>query len=376
MLIGIEAAHAAKAQRTGVEESAWQIIQHLKNTLPTTVQVVLYSHVPLTGALAQLPANWSVKVLRWPFSKLWSQVRLAWELWRNPPDVFFAPAQLLPWYAPKKSIVFLHDSAFLVVPEAYGVLSQWYLRLMNWWIMWRAAVVVTSTEFNRQELLRWYGKQADRVRVIPLAYDARNFFLATRELFVVQKQKVLDRYGITKQFLIFVGRLEDKKNITNIVRAFELVRDAVDLQLVLVGKPGVGFDNIEQVITKSAHRSDIILPGWVEEKDLPILMAGADAFVFPSRYEGFGIPVLEAMAVGCPVVISRGTALPEVAGGAAEVVDMDDIADIAEHILRILPGQPQRETAINQGLERVTSFSWKQTAVALENELIRLSKQG
>jgi aspartyl-tRNA(Asn)/glutamyl-tRNA(Gln) amidotransferase subunit B len=184
MVIGIEASHAAKPKRTGVEEYCYQTIQGLKKTIPANVQVILYTHRPLEGALGELPANWSVRVLGWPLSKLWTQLRLSWEfLVHGRPDVFFAPGQLIPFIIPKKTVVTVHDSAFLIFPKTYNTLGRWYLRLMNWLIVRRATTILTPSQFTKDELLRLYSGLAERkIVVTPLGYDAEVAGRFAREL--------------------------------------------------------------------------------------------------------------------------------------------------------------------------------------------------
>ena len=141
MILGIEASHANKKNRTGVEEYSWQIIQQLKKQIPSDMRVILYSQEPLVGELAVLPKNWEVKILSWPFGKGWSQVRLSLEFLLEPPDVFFAPGQLVPFACPKNTIVTVHDSAFLFEPKSYWWASRWYLKLMNCLIVKKAKLI-------------------------------------------------------------------------------------------------------------------------------------------------------------------------------------------------------------------------------------------
>jgi glycosyltransferase involved in cell wall biosynthesis len=204
MVIGIEASHAAKPKRTGVEEYCYQTIQGLKKTIPANVQVILYTHRPLEGALGELPANWSVRVLGWPLSKLWTQLRLSWEfLVHGRPDVFFAPGQLIPFIIPKKTVVTVHDSAFLIFPKTYNTLGRWYLRLMNWLIVRRATTILTPSQFTKDELLRLYSGLAERkIVVTPLGYDAEVY--RPEAVDVAHVVEVKKKNGITKPFILVV----------------------------------------------------------------------------------------------------------------------------------------------------------------------------
>lgn len=360
MLVGIDASHANKIHRTGVEEYCFQIIQELKKIIPSDAKVVLYSDNVLIPELAQLPNNWEVKILAWPFKKMWSQLRLACELWNRSPDVYFSPGQLLPFFSHKNSVVMVHDSAFEAYPSAYRFFGCQYLKWMNRLIVKKAKLILTSTEFNKKELLKYYchcepqAKQslANKIKVIPLAFDSQKFNL--------EKQAGKNIYG---QYILSIGRLEEKKNTKRIVEAFEMVKKQMpDLKLVLVGKPGAGYEKVKQAIEQNKYRKDIILPGFVSPDNLVTILKNAQVFVFPSLYEGFGIPVLEAMAVGVPVIASKGSALEEVGGEAIEYVDPLDIGDISSKIFELLHDDEYRKNKINLGLELVKKYFWNETA--------------
>lgn len=358
MIIGIDASHALKLPRTGVEEVCWQIIQSLKKQIPSDTRVVLYCQKELPSDFGDVPNNWEVKILHWPFKKLWSQLRLAFELWQNPPDVYFAPGQLLPLYHPKNSVVYLHDSAFLVYPQAYNFLGRKYLEWMNRLIVKSAKIIITSTEFNKQELIKFYPRYkniGEKVKVVPLAYDGCKFGANSSE--------PIGNNKITKPYIIYVGRLEEKKNTKRLVEAFDLIKKKnSNLKLLLVGKNGVGHEKIEKAIQISLFKSDIIQPGFVKAEDLPGLIKNAELLVLPSLYEGFGLPVLEAFACGVPVVAADISALREVGGEAVEYVNPLEIDDMARGLEKVLNDNNLREKMIHIGLERVKMFSWDKTA--------------
>jgi len=359
MIIGIEAMHANKPNRTGVEWYSYFVIQELKKIIPQEVRVILYTKKALVGDLGILPTNWEQKILHWPLKKLWSQTRLACELWRHPPDVFFAPAQLVPWYSPKNTATTIHDSAFMADKKSYWWASRWYLQFMNKLIIKKSKKIILTAKFNLEELKKYYGVEVEKkCAVIPLAYD-NNLFQKISNI----QYSILDKYKIKQPYIISVSRLEEKKNTARLVQAFNLVKkDFPKLKLLLVGTPGVGFENIQQAIVDSPFKSDIILPGYIENSDLPKILSFAEVFVFPSLYEGFGIPVLEAMACGVPVVAANNTALPEVGGKAAVYVDPLKIEEIVGGILKILTDTNFRNSQINSGLEQVKQFSWSKTA--------------
>jgi len=368
MFLAIEATHANKEQRTGVEQVCWHLINNLKKEIPSDWRVVLYSNKPLLGRLADLPANWSTKILSWPLKKGWSQTRLFYQLWRDRPDIFLAPGQLVPIFCPFKTITIIHDCAWKAFPQAYGLLSRIYLERMNKLIVKNSHLIITPTEFGRQELHQYYKFPLEKIKVIPWGFDANKFKPAKFEL------SRFEKFKINQPYLLFVGRLEEKKNVNGIIKAFEILRSQYrrDLDLVLVGRPGVGYEQINQLINKSLFKKNIIKLGWVKEDDLPILYSSAQAFVFPSLYEGFGLPILEAMACGCPVVTARQNSLLEVGGQSAIYIDNSDPAQMARKIEELLAKSDLRQQMINSGLKTAKLFSWQKTAQALT---LLLSKQ-
>ena len=352
MVIGIEAAHANQAERTGVEEYCFQIIEALKKAIPPTEKVILYSNAPLREELATLPANWQVKILHWPFSKLWTQLRLSWHFLFHKPDVFFSPGQILPIVCPRKTITMIHDSAFMAFPRAYGFLSRLYLRAMNRRIIKKSVTIITSTEFNKKELIKYYGDRVGKkVVVIPLGFNT------------VQPPLRFDpkKFSISKPYILSVGRLETKKNTKYIIQAFCVMKQLVDIQLVLVGRPGVGYRAVEKQIKECPYIEDIVRVGYIDRPDLAGLYKNAIALVFPSIYEGFGFPLLEALSLGTPAIAADIEALHEVGGSACVYVDPFDIKLLSDTILELVKNSGSQIKFSHEGRERAAQFSWEKT---------------
>lgn len=355
MLIGIEAVHANQAERTGVEEYCFQIIEALKKVIPPEVKVVLYSNAPLREELATLPANWSVKILHWPFLKLWTQARLSLHFLFHKPDVFFSPGQILPIICPKKVITMIHDSAFMAYPRAYGFWSRLYLKAMNKKIIRKSTTIITSTEFNKKELEKFYGSKASKKTiVIPLGFNT------------VQPPSNFDpkKFGITKPYVLAVSRLETKKNTKYIVQAFCVMKQSADIQLVLVGRPGVGYGPIGKQIKQCPYVEDIIRFDWLARPDLAGLYKNAIALVFPSIYEGFGFPLLEALSLGTPAIAADIEALREVGGSSCTYVDPFDVGLLSDTILELVKNFGNQIKFSHEGRERAAQFSWDKAASA------------
>ena len=200
MVIGIEATHANKKRRTGVEQVCFNVIQALKKNIPSNIEVVLYSNEPLRGELGILPPNWSVKILSWPLPKGWSQIRLSLEFLFHPSDIFLAPGQLVPFICPRKTISIVHDSAFKVFPSAYGFLSRIYLDLMNKLLVKKSSLIITPSKFSKDELIKFYDFNQDKIKVIPWGYEQDKFKI------LESKKDILEKYGISKPYIISLGR--------------------------------------------------------------------------------------------------------------------------------------------------------------------------
>ncbi len=369
MLIGIDASRANNEQKTGVEWYAWHLIQELKKIIPSEHRVVLYTREPLCGELGVLPDNWQEKVLHWPPKRLWTQVRLSWEMYFHPPEVLFVPAHVMPLVSPAHTILTIHDLGGIRFPSGYNFFERWYGKFST-----RSALkneqtkIIAPSEFTAQELQTLFGASRERIKVVYNGYDSKIFQtdIASEECVRVKKT-----YGLLNNYVMSISRLEEKKNTLGIIKGFEIWCDkrererpggARQWQLLLLGKPGFGYAEIARAIEMSPYSKQIVRPGWVESIDVPILMKGAFAFIFPSFYEGFGIPVVEAMAVGVPVVASYSGSLPEVCSDAALYVNPFKPAEIATQIGVLLDDKNLRQTLIAVGIKRAQKFSWSKAA--------------
>jgi len=362
MIIGIDASRANRPNKTGTEWFSWHLIEEFKKIIKSDNKVSLYTNVQLIGDLGKLPANFIEKRLAWPPKYLWTQIRFWWELLLNPPDILWVPAHTLPLLPIRrriKVIATVHDVGFKRFPELYKPAQIWYHEITMRRIKARANLILTISEFSKQEIIGFYGLDPKKIKVVHLAYDAA----AYREQPTERVKAVKEKYRLASPYLLYVGRLEKKKNIANIVKAFTLARaDHDDLKLVLAGSSGNQYEEIKKIIRDLKLEREIILPGYVDQVDLPPLIAGAAAFVFPTLYEGFGLPILEAMAVGTPVITSNTLPHTEVGGEAALYADPQSPAELADAIIKVLEDDGFRQSLRAKGLVRAQEFSWSRTA--------------
>ncbi len=363
MKIGIDASRANKANKTGTEWYSWHIIEQLKQIADKDDKFFLYTNSDLTGGLEKLPENFVEKKLKWPPQYLWTQIRLWWELFTSPPDILLVPAHTIPFLPLSKKIkvyVNVHDVGFKRNPELYKLIQVWYHDLTMRRIKQRADLIITISEFSKQEIIELYKVDERKIKVVYLGFDANNFFVQSSNKEI--NQKVLDKYNINSPYLLYVGRLEKKKNIGNLISAFALAKESQpDLKLVLAGSAGHQFDNIKKIIKNNKLEQEIIITGYIAQQDLPIIYNNAEIFLFPTLYEGFGLPILEAMASGVVVITSNFSPHTEVGGDAAYYVDPYSPLAIADAIIKILTDTELRQSLKNKGLIRAKKFSWRYT---------------
>ncbi|MFH0854094.1 MAG: glycosyltransferase family 1 protein [bacterium] len=369
MIIGIDASRADKKIKTGTEWYSYFLIEELKKiTAGTGHKIILYSREPLHGDLAKLPANWENKILKWPPKYLWTNIRLSLEMLLNPPDVLFIPAHSVPLLHPENTVVTWHDIGFEKFKHLYTPQTYWYHKWTVRYSLKHAKKVIVISEFTKNEILELFKISADKMAVIYNGYDNNKYHMDLEKNNI---REVLDKYKILSPYIFFIGRLEEKKNIAGLVKAFAKLRESArignlingnNLKLVLAGRRGYGYEKVEKIIKENNLQDDVIELGWTAQEDVPYLLAGASIFCFLSFYEGFGIPILEAMACGVPVLASDISVLKEVAGNAAIFVDSRSIENIARELEKLLKDKALRDEFILRGLEHVKNFSWEKCA--------------
>jgi glycosyltransferase involved in cell wall biosynthesis len=366
MLIGIDASRAAVGQRTGTETYSLNLIRALVG-LGTGHRLRLYTNGPAhVPGISEMPGT-SIHSI--PFPRLWTHLRLSAEMLTRPPDLLFVPAHVLPLIHPRRSVVTVHDLGYLRYPAAHRPADRRYLDWSTRWNAQQATLVLADSQATKDDLARAYGVARGKIRVVYLGRDETlgpvrdaNELAAVRE-----------HYGIAGRYLLYVGTLQPRKNLARVIEAFaRLAGDPsagsgqaaalADVQLVLAGKRGWLYDDLFAQVERLGLAGRVRFPGYIPDDDLPALLSGATAFVFPSLYEGFGIPVLEAGACGVPVITSNTSSLPEVAGDAALLVDPLDVDAIADAMYRLVTDADLRAELTRRGQENIKRFSWEKCA--------------
>ena len=353
--IGIDASRVATEHRTGTEQYSAQLLEAL-GALDQANRYTLYFNARQRPTL-RLPPNFRARLI--PFPRLWTHARLSAEMLAAAPDLLFVPAHVVPLAHPR-TVVTIHDLGYRAFPGAHPWRSRQYL---DWATRWSARVarrVIVPSEATARDLSAAYGISRAKITVIPHGYHPR-----FRPLPPAEVARGLARLGLTPPYILALGTLQPRKNLARTLDAFaRLCATGWPGRLVLVGRRGWLTDPLFASITRpdSPAYGRIDLTGYLHDDDLPIVYNGATALAFPSLYEGFGLPALEALACGVPVLTSNTSSLPEVVGDAALTVDPLDTGAITEGLARLVNDQSLRATLRERGLERAAQFSWERAA--------------
>jgi glycosyltransferase involved in cell wall biosynthesis len=357
---------AAAQHRGGIGRYAERLAEALTR-LPDLDLRLLY-HGPRDTALPPTLAGLPARHVRLG-SKPW-RTTLAIANWLHLPldrmvgpcDVFHATDHVLPSLRRTATVFTVHDLAFLVHPETHLRSNRAYLGALMPRYVATATMVIADSESTRRDVLARYGVAADRVRVVPLGVEPTFAPVAPAQA----QARMATRYGLTAPYLLFVGTLEPRKNLHGLIAAYRvLLQRRRDLPLlVIAGAEGWRYDEVYRLVQREALSSRVRFLGRVADTDLPALYSAAAAFAYPSLYEGFGLPPLEALACGSPVVCSDRSSLPEVVGDAALLGDPTDVGALAGAIERLLDDAPLRHALRQRGLARAARFTWERTAAA------------
>ena len=263
-----------------------------------------------------------------------------------------------------KTVVTIHDLAFKYFPEMFTKAELWKLNFLAGLAIARCDKIITISESSAQDILKFYPNiAADKIKVIYHGFDG-NVFSGPRE--IKKENEIKKELQINGRYVLYIGAIQPRKNLGTLISAFEKLKeshkDYADLKLLFVGEKAWLWDEVFAQIEKSPYKSDILTPGRIKFENIGHLMRGAEIFCFPSLYEGFGIPVLEAFSAGVPVVVADNSSLPEVAGDAALYFSGKDYHQLAENLDKILQDQDLRNDLIAKGKKQAQKFSWEKCA--------------
>lgn len=347
-------------RQAGISEYIDQIMRHLwaiTSDSPWTV------YVPPGVTREMLNAPEQVKLRTSRFQTTKPTTRIWWEqaiapaalVWDRP-DVLFCPLNVVPMLASCPTVVMVHDLAFLRY-KMHKPAKRFYLSVLTWLSVKRASHVLTVSEFTRREVMELLNVPDYKVAAVP---NGRKEDFGPVDPATVAEFR--EQNDLPPRFLLTVGTLEPRKNITTLIRAYAEAKDRLGLPLLIGGGKGWLYDEIFALVSELGLQQDVQFIGFIPREQLQLYYAAATAFVYPSLYEGFGLPLLEAMSVGTPVVSSDAEALVEVAGDAALIVPATDVTHMAEALVRITQDEPLRAELRAKGLARAQRFSWEVAA--------------
>ena len=348
MLIGIDANEANLTPNlVGINEYAFNLLWAISN-LQTEHKFVIYLKTPPRKTLPPERWDWKYRVI--PAPLFWTQTRLPFDLFFHQPrpDVFFSMTHYAPRFSPIPTVVAIMDLGFLRTPEQFTPKDFNQLKSWTGYSVKNAAKIIAISQYTKQDIIKNYHRNPKDIIVTLLGYNTKLFKPAHKP---------------PKPYILFLSSLKPSKNVEGLIRAFHQLGTqhlALSTKLVIAGKKAWLYGQIFALVKRLGLEDRVKFTGFVDEAAKVTLMQEASAYVLPSFHEGFGIPVLEAMACGTPVVISQVASLPEVAGNAGIYVDPYSPASIADGIKTAIG--PKREEFVHAGLKRVKLFSWAKCA--------------
>lgn len=363
MNIAVQASDLDHARIDGTRVYLKELLKRFGTIAPGT-DFTLYHRGMFNPALEPpVMPNYHERSLSFPFA--WMQTRFAWEMFRTRPEKLFLPIQAAPIIMPRGGVevtATIHDLAFRRYPETFPKTHLWKLNLMLEMAVKRADKLIAVSQSTKDDLLEYFPKLSpDKIRVIHHGFDGA--FFGTRLSSEDLSEKLKSYKLQATSYLLYVGALQPRKNLVRLIQAFDIAkRSTPEMKLVLAGEPAWLSDGILSAREQSPYKEDIILTGRVTFEDLRALYQGARFFAFPSLYEGFGLPILEAFASGIPVLTAANSSLVEVAGKAALYCHAESVPDMAEKIERLWDDEALRQHLVMRGEDQLRQFSWDRCA--------------
>jgi glycosyltransferase involved in cell wall biosynthesis len=342
--------------RVGSGEYCFELLLNL-NRIDKKNNYIIYLPGKPTSDLPKESQSWHYKIVR-P-RRMWTLFGLSLEFFlrRSKPDVFFSPTHYLPIFAPSKTAISILDVSYIKFPELFRKSDLNQLTKWTGYSAKKASIIFTISKASKGDIIKSYGGSESKVEVTYPGIKE----IAGGKYKALSMDEIRKKYGVGDNYILFVGTLQPRKNIVCLIEAFSKLNKP-DLDLIIVGKKGWKFEEILAAPKKYGVENKVKFLDFVPDEDLPSFYKNAVCFALPSLYEGFGLPVLEAMKYGCPVVTSNVSSLPEAGGDAVLYADPLNVDDIKKNLEAIVTNPELKEKLIKKGYDQVKKFSWDKTA--------------
>lgn len=369
MIIGIDGNEANQKNRVGVGQFAFNVINSLEKIDKKNNYWIYLKELPNSNFPKERD-NW--RYLVFGPKKFWTQFALPLKLYSQfkKPDVFYSPSHYAPRFSPVRTVISIMDLWHHYHPEQFAKKDLY--QLLNWerYSVRNAGRIVTISESTKKDIVKFYKYPEEKITV---AYPGLDERYKDIKILRYKVKKIEEKFKICGDYILYLGTLQPKKNLVNLIQALNILiskefREAnisqyPDILLVIAGKKGWLFEEIFQKVKELKLEDKVVFTDFVDEAEKPYLIAGARCFVLPSFYEGFGIPVVEAMSSGVPVAISNTSSLPEVGGSAAFYFNPEKPIEIAEAIAKVLKlSTAELNQVIKRGRSQAEKFTWEKCA--------------
>jgi glycosyltransferase involved in cell wall biosynthesis len=320
--------------------------------------VLMYQNPELIGTYGDY-SNVEEVADTFPGNVPWDQLAVPRIAERERLDLVFNPKLTIPMFCRSKKAFVLHGAEWFVIPERFRWFDRWYFRQAAPQYCRGADLLVTVSETSKRDIVKSTGIDPDKVFAVHNGFDPDAFRVIRDNRYLSSVRK---KYRLPDRFLLWAGQISPPKNVGRLLQAFASIKEDIPHHLVLAGERRWGATRELELIEQLGLESRVHRPGWISHDELPAFYNLAELFVFPSLYEGFGIPLLESMACGCPIVTASTGSPPEVVDGAAALVDPLDASDIARGIRSVLKDAKLRQALVDRGRARAKDFSWDKCA--------------
>lgn len=361
MKIWVDGFEANVPQRMGSSQVAFELLRNLEKIDHKNEYTVVLASAPMEDLPQERP-GWRYKILKIKRFKTYFALPLALFTAQDKPDVIFSPTHYTPIISPVKRVMMIFDLAYLRFEKYFKPRDLYQMKLWTKLSLKGAKHIITISNASQQDLIKYYDIDKSKITVSYPGYD-QEIFHPIKDLKKIEE--VCSKYGIAGKYALYVGTVQPRKNLIRLIEAFEKIDN---LKLVIVGKTkGLGRQSwmYEETLKKPKElgiEEKVIFTGFAPSEDLPYLMNGAEVFVWPSLWEGFGIPLLEAMACGTPVITSKVSSLPEVVGSAGILVDPKNVGQIEQAIRALAFDKKLRAQKSKEAIKQAAKFSWKKMA--------------